>query len=123
MIKTIQQHIDSEPDNYLVVKILSNKFAIVRHAVIFYPSKEKGFDDRDSVIGLRNGKVYGYGGTDTVRIQRYLDNTQNIYREAWPFYGPKGKTIWRPVTFDYRKSKQEHRKLITLLKLEQSCKY
>lgn len=105
----IQDALEADKDNFLIVKILSNKFAIVKHKLI-----DGGWTDRTYVMGLDKAGLREYGIPEKRAHERWLEQTQNIDRQLWAF-DVNGKTVWRVITIDRRRSRRATRKLIKLL--------
>lgn len=111
--KTIQEALAAERPTDRIVKVLSNKFAIVESLF------ENGTYDVPAVAGLCYdqkikffGKPYMTGHWSLkLWIENRLETLPNVQMQATTYYG--GITVFK--WSDHRKYKQEYRKLAKLL--------
>jgi hypothetical protein len=102
-----------------VVKILSNKYAVVQSAFI------GGGYDTPSVCGLHKNKIYFYCKwfNEAKASFNHWESIPNIQRTIIAYYtNPQQKLgyVYRNKTIDNRKVKRYYRKIKQLLKLHYS---
>lgn len=109
---SISEALSVERPTDKIVKVLSNKFAIVESPF------ENGRYDKPKVCGIENNKIYFCGdpyvqGVWSLKlwIQNRLETLPNIQMQATSYYG--GITLFRNA--NHHKYKQTYRKLLKLL--------
>ena len=110
IFKTIEEALPVLRPGDKLVKKLSNKFAYVQSLYT------DGTYSEICIMGLQNGEIITYHNSrDT--INAFLTSTPNVEKTMWCFdHSANGKPYHYLVkNFDYRKTKQHLRKLLTLI--------
>lgn len=112
--KTIEEALKVERPKDIVVKILSNKFAIVKAAY------ENGkFDEDLKIMGIDGGTtVYSFCSlVDAKERAREIEDKPNVYGKSicYDFPANKKYAIWLYKHIDRRKYKQSFRKISRLI--------
>ena len=112
--KNIEEALKVERPEDKVVKILSNKFAIVR------PIFTNGTYHLETIMGLGSGTtVYSYGLLMNMKTwcRHVAENIPNIQRQAICYNFPENgrSAVWLMKTNDNRKYKQSYRKIARLM--------
>jgi hypothetical protein len=110
----ISEALKTQRPNDRVIKILSNKFAIVQSIY-----DNGSFEDLHSLCGLDNGTVFFYGKAEAfgkfTNLKRWIE--QHVVpmpnTTLYPLYRYDLPTVVK--TTDNRKYKRVHRKILTLI--------
>ena len=112
--KNIVEALKNQRPNDKVIKILSNKFAIVQGAYI------GGGFDVPAVCGLHNGTIYFYGNLDTIK-QFYTNNIEPMQNEyIGIYYDPFIQNGYKTYKFKrkfikHNRYKMQYRRILKLI--------
>ena len=108
--KNITDALKNQRPNDKVIKILSNKFAIVKS------SFTDGTFDKPKICGLHNGIVYFYGALDY--IKKYITNTiepmQNEYTTT-AYNTVNGGIRYKTKFVKHNRFKMQYRRILKLI--------
>jgi hypothetical protein len=111
--KNITEALAAERPGDIVVKVLSNKFAVVRSALV-----GGGHDTEKFVMGINGGTgVFSYGNLKNLPSWcKQVELMRNIQPIGWWLINPQTKgQYYKIVNHNYRKYKQCYRKISKLI--------
>lgn len=111
--KNIEEAMKVERPGDKIVKVLSNKFAIVQS--VFTDGK---FDTEKTVMGIGKGtEVYTFGYLSNMKRHcEQVERSRNIESIGWWLINPQTKDMYyKIVHHNYRKYRQNYRKIAKLI--------
>ena len=110
-MENILNALKTQRPNDKVIKILSNKFAIVEAAYT------DGTYSKKSVYGLHNKIVYCYGQLDRIEnfYTSHLEGLKNGYQQT-AYDRPEGGIIYKRHFIKHNRQKRQYRKILNLIK-------